>query len=75
MNQPVERKVYAASLGALSSTIVSDFALWGVDRIWWPGAEDIPSPVAAFVSAAVVTVVTFLAGYLAKSSMEFNEEV
>jgi hypothetical protein len=75
VNQPVERKVYAASLGALSSTIVSDFALWGVDQIWWPGQEEIPSPVAAFVSAVVVTVVTFLSGYLAKSNPEFVEEV
>lgn len=75
MSQPVERKVYAASLGALSSTIVSDFALWGVDRIWWPGPEEIPSPVAAFVSAFVVTAVTFLSGYVAKSNPDYTAEV
>lgn len=66
-SRPVERKVYAATLGALSSTVVSDFALWAVDAIWWPSPDkEIPVPVAGFVSAVVVTGVTFLAGWLAK---------
>lgn len=66
MKRPVERKVYAGSLGALSGAIVSDFALWGVDELWWPGPTEIPTPVAAFVSAVVITGFTFVAGYLAK---------
>lgn len=68
MDKPVERKVYAASLGALTSTVVSDFALWAVDSIWWPEPDKaIPSPVAAFISAVVITGITFLSGYFAKS--------
>lgn len=73
MSRPVERKVYAASLGALSSTIASDFALWVVDETWFPGDETIPSPVAAFVSAAVITGITFLSGYMAKHDPGYVE--
>ena len=76
MNKPVERKVYAGTIGALSSTIVTDYVLWQVDYLWWPEAtENIPLPVANIISAIVVTVVTFLSGYLAKSNPEFAEEV
>lgn len=71
MKQPVERKVYAGTLGALSGAIVSDFALWGIDQIWWPNpTENIPTPVAVFASAAVITAFTFLSGYIAKSHVE-----
>lgn len=67
MNRPVERKVYAGTLGALSGAIVSDFALWGIDQIWWPSpTQDIPTPVAAFASAVVISAFTFLAGYITK---------
>lgn len=73
-NRPTERKVFAATLGALSSTIVSDFALWGVDRIWWPSPnESIPGPVAAFASAVVVTVFTWGAGWLASHDPGYVE--
>lgn len=49
MSKPVERKVYAATLGAGAGTIVSDFALWGVDQLWWPSPEvDIPTPCSFF---------------------------
>lgn len=73
MKRPVERKVYAGSLGALSGSIVSDFALWGVDQYWWPGDPEIPAPVAAFVSALVITGFTFLAGYVAKHDPGYTE--
>jgi hypothetical protein len=73
MTRPVERKVYAGSLGALSGSIVSDFALWGVDELWWPGAPEIPTPVAAFVSALVITGFTFVAGWLAKHDPGYTE--
>lgn len=66
MNAPVERKVYAATIGAGVGFTVSDFVLWGVDAIWWPGAAEIPSPVAAFVGLIVTTGLAFLGGWLAK---------
>lgn len=76
MNRPVERKVYAGSLGALTGTIISDFALWGVDAIWWPSPEiEIPGPVASFVSAVVITGFTFVAGWLAKHDPGYTEDV
>lgn len=75
MNRPVERKVYAGTLGALSGAIVSDFALWGVDQIWWPSPTvDIPTPVAAFASAVVISAFTFLAGYITKHDPGFVDE-
>jgi hypothetical protein len=74
MTRPVERKVYAGSLGALSGSIVSDFALWGIDQIWWPSPDvSIPAPVASFASAAVITIFTFLAGWLAKHDPGYAE--
>lgn len=76
MSRPVERKVLAASLGALTATTVSDFALWGVDQIWWPSPDSsIPSPVATFVSAVVITAFTFGAGWLAKHDPGYTKEV
>lgn len=67
MNRPVERKVYAASLGAGAGTIISDFALWGIDQIWWPSEEAIvPLPVAGFVGLIVTVGLTFLSGWWAK---------
>lgn len=71
--RPVERKVYAGSLGALSGAIVSDFTLWGVDKLWWPGVEEVPNPVAAFVSAVVITGFAFGAGWLAKHDPGYTE--
>lgn len=74
MIRPVERKVYAGSLGALTGSIVSDFALWGVDQLWWPSpTADIPAPVASFVSALVITLFTFGAGWLAKHDPGYTE--
>lgn len=72
--RPVERKVYASSLGSLTGSIISDFALWGVDQLWWPEDDaNIPAPVAAFVSALVITGFTFLAGWLAKHDPGYTE--
>lgn len=73
MARPVERKVYAGSLGALTGSIVADFALWGVDELFWPGPAEIPAPVATFVSAAVITLFTFVAGYIAKHDPGYTE--
>lgn len=67
MGRPVERKVYAATIGAGAGTVVSDFVLWGIDQIWWPSEEvDIPLPVAGFSSLLVTVGMTFLAGWWAK---------
>lgn len=72
-SKPVERKVYAATLGAGAGTIVSDFVLWGVDTIWWPSPDvDIPTPVASFSSLIVTVGLTFLAGFLAKHGAEVD---
>lgn len=73
MSKPVERKVYAATLGAGAGTIVSDFALWGVDQLWWPSPEvDIPTPVASFVGLIITVGLTFLTGWLAKQGLEVD---
>jgi hypothetical protein len=67
MNAPVERKVYAATLGAGAGTTVSQFGLWAVDQIWWPDPEvDIPIPVAGFVTLVITVGLTFITGWLAK---------
>lgn len=73
MSKPVERKVYAATLGSGAGTIVSGFALWGVDQIWWPSEDiDIPLPVASFVELIVIVGFTFLSGFMAKHGAEFE---
>lgn len=66
-NQPIDRKVYAATIGAGTGTIVSDFVMWAVDTIWWP-ANDVnpPGPVAAFVNLVVPAALAFALGWLAK---------
>lgn len=67
MNRPVERKVYASTIGAGAGLTVSNFVLWIVDKIWWPDpAVDIPLPVSAFAELVVTTGLAFLAGYFAK---------
>lgn len=74
-HRPVERKVFAGTLGAGAGTIVAEFGLWAVDEIWWPGAEEIPSPVAAFVSFVLITGFAFVAGWLAKHDPGYTEEI
>jgi hypothetical protein len=65
--RPVERKVYAATIGAGAGTIVSDFVLWGVDSLWWPAPNvDPPSPVAALINFLIPALVAFGAGWFAK---------
>lgn len=66
MARPVERKVYASTIGAGAGLTVSNFALWIADAIWWPGDPSVPGPVADFVMLAVTIGLTFLGGYLAK---------
>lgn len=66
MARPVERKVYASTIGAGAGLTVSNFALWIADVIWWPGDANVPGPVADFVMLAVTIGLTFLGGYLAK---------
>lgn len=66
MSRPVERKVYAATIGAGAGLTVSNFALWAADTIWWPGTEEVPLPVAGFVELIVTVGLAFLGGWLAK---------
>ena len=74
--RPVERKVFAGTLGAGAGSIVSDFVLWGVDKIWWPAPDvDIPGPVASFTSFIVITVFAFASGWLAKHDPGYTTEV
>lgn len=65
--RPVERKVYAGTIGAGAGLTISEFALWIADQIWWP-AEDaiVPTPVAGFVNLVVTVGCAFLFGWLAK---------
>lgn len=67
MTRPVERKVYAGTIGAGAGLTISNFALWCVDRAWWPADNvDIPTPVAGFVEFVVTVGTAFLFGWLAK---------
>ena len=74
MTRPIERKVYASTIGAGAGVTVSDFVLWGVDQIWWPAeADTVPLPVAGFVSLVTTVVFTFVAGWLAKHDPGYVE--
>lgn len=74
MTRPVERKVYAGAIGAGAGLTVSNFALWIVDRIWWPSdAVEIPLPVADFVSLLTTVGFAFVAGWLAKHDPGYSE--
>lgn len=66
MARPIERKVYASTIGAGAGLTVSNFALWIADTIWWPGDTAVPGPVADFVVLVVTIGLTFLGGYFAK---------
>lgn len=70
MSRPVERKVIAGTLGAGAGTIVSDFVLWGIDELWFPGAQELPTPVAAFASFVVITGLAFLSGFMARHNLD-----
>jgi hypothetical protein len=73
-NRPVERKVYAATIGAGAGTVVSEFVLWGVDSLWWP-APDVnpPTPVAALINLLIPALVAFTAGWFAKHDPGYVE--
>lgn len=74
--RPVERKVYASTIGAGAGLTVSEFALWIVDRIWWPADNaDVPLPVAGFVSLVTTVAFTFIAGWLAKHDPGYINDV
>lgn len=65
--RPVERKVYAASIGAGAGLTISNFALWAADSVWWPSPDaNVPDPVAAFVELIVTVGLAFLGGWWAK---------
>lgn len=66
VNKPVSNKVKAATLGAGASVVVTDFALWIVDRYAFTGEGNIPQPVSAFALLAITTAVTWVSGYMAK---------
>lgn len=66
-NRPVERKVYAATIGAGAGLTISNFALWAADTVWWPSPDaNVPDPVAGFVELIVTVGLAFLGGWLAK---------
>ena len=66
-NMPIERKVYAGTLGAGAGTAISGIIIYTMDSIWWPSpTEEVPTPVAAFISLVVITGLSFLSGWLAK---------
>lgn len=75
MNRPVERKVYAATIGAGAGTIVSQFVLWAADSLWWPGdgKVDVPLPVAGFINLVVPAALAFVLGWLAKHDPGYTE--
>lgn len=74
IKRPVERKVYAATIGAGAGLTVSNFVLWAVDTIWWPETTvEIPLPVAAFVELIVTVGLAFVAGYFAKHDPGYVE--
>jgi hypothetical protein len=74
MKRPVERKVYAASIGAGAGLTVSNFALWAADSIWWPSPDaNVPDPVAGFVELVVTVGLAFLGGWLAKHDPGYVE--
>jgi len=65
--RPVERKVYAGTIGAGAGLTISNFALWVADQIWWPADNtEIPLPVAGVIELLVTTGCAFLFGWLAK---------
>lgn len=74
MTRPVERKVYAATIGAGAGLTVSNFALWGADALWWPSPDvNVPVPVASFVELIVTVGLAFLGGWLAKHDPGYVE--
>jgi hypothetical protein len=73
MVRPVERKVYASTIGAGAGITISNFALWGADALWWPGDAIVPTPVADFVVLVVTIGLTFLGGYFAKHDPGYTE--
>jgi hypothetical protein len=73
-SRPVERKVYASTIGAGVGLTVSNFALWAADTLWWPAeSATVPEPVAAFVELVVTIGLAFLGGYLAKHDPGYTE--
>lgn len=72
--RPVERKVYAATIGAGAGSVFSEFVLWGVDAIWWPTPDvNPPTPVAALINFVIPALVAFGAGWLAKHDPGYSE--
>jgi hypothetical protein len=75
MSNPVERKVYASTLGSGVGVTVTSFALWVADTVWWPSdTEEVPVPVAGFVGLVVTAGLTFIFGWLAKHGIEEPQE-
>lgn len=65
---PVEPKVRAATTGAGAGAILSQFALWAADEVWWNGdaTPSVPFPVAAAITLAVTSGLAFISGYQAR---------
>lgn len=62
---PVAAKVKAATAGAGAGAVLSQFALWALDGLFFNGAAspDVPDPVVALVTLAVTGALAFGAGY------------
>lgn len=65
---PVEPKVRAATGGAAAGAVITAFALWLLDQVWWNGdaAPDVPMPVVGLVGLVVSGACAFVSGYYAR---------
>lgn len=68
-DQPVERKVKGATIGAGAGAIIASFVNWGLSALFWQGPEGVPEPVQSFVLLLVTVGLTFLGGYYTKSEV------
>lgn len=66
---PVETKVKAATAaGAGAAAVITPFAVWLVDELFWngPAAPDVPLPVVGVIGLAVTGLSALVAGYWAR---------
>lgn len=65
-NGPVHPKVKAATIAGGAAGVVTTFAVWVLDEVFWNGAAspEVPSPVVGMVGLVVGAGMTFAAGWL-----------
>lgn len=78
--KPVERKVYAATVGGGLGTALSGFIVWLTGVLFFGGSSSadavqdtvtaVPAPVSVLELLAVGAAVPFVAGYLAKTTKD-----